>query len=72
MAQFMISVFHQPGVQSAGAAYGSEEDMQAAFAAVTQFNADLPGGGPVGLRRVTDSPGIRHHSGLRRAGPPGA
>lgn len=28
MAQFMISVFHDPGIQSSGEAYQSEDDMQ--------------------------------------------
>lgn len=37
MTQFMLSVHHVPGAQ----AYVSEEDMQAAFAAVEAFNARL-------------------------------
>jgi len=41
MTQFMLSVFHDPGVHDAGAAYQSDEEMQAAFAAVDAFNQEL-------------------------------
>lgn len=41
MAQFMLSVHHEPGTQSAGTAYSSEEEAQAAFDAVSAFNQQL-------------------------------
>lgn len=41
MAQYLLSVFHEPGVHAAGTAYQSEEDMQAAFARVGAFNEGL-------------------------------
>lgn len=45
MAQYMISVFHEPGVQDAGTAYQDDAAMQVAFAAVAEFNADLQAAG---------------------------
>ncbi len=45
MAQYLLSVFHEPGVHAAGEAYESEEDMQAAFAAVGAFNEKLQSSG---------------------------
>lgn len=45
MAQYMISVFHEAGVQNAGAAYQDDAAMQAAFAAVAEFNAGLQSAG---------------------------
>lgn len=41
MAQFMISVFHQPDTHSSGAVYATQEEMNEAVAAVTRFNEDL-------------------------------
>lgn len=41
MSQYMITVWHAPGVHAAGTAYESEEDMQAAFARVDDFNRML-------------------------------
>lgn len=41
MTQYMLSVFHDAGVQDAGDAYQDEESMQAAFAAVAEFNESL-------------------------------
>ena len=41
MAQYMISVFHEPGVQDAGTAYQDDPALQAAFAAVAEFNSGL-------------------------------
>lgn len=40
MAQYMLSVFHDPGVHAAGA-YATEEEMQEAFAKVDAFNQML-------------------------------
>lgn len=45
MAQFLLTVFHDPGVHAAGAAYASEEDMQQAFARVAEFNSQLQASG---------------------------
>ncbi|MCT1803412.1 hypothetical protein CKW39_09690 [Kocuria sp. WRN011] len=45
MAQYMISVFHEPGVQNAGTAYQDDAALQAAFAAVAEFNAGLQAAG---------------------------
>lgn len=41
MAQFLISVFHEPGVQAKGAAYADEAVMAEAFARVGAFNERL-------------------------------
>lgn len=41
MAQFLISVFHEPGVQAQGAAYADEAAMAEAFAKVGAFNERL-------------------------------
>ncbi|QCU79153.1 hypothetical protein E7744_14205 [Citricoccus sp. SGAir0253] len=42
MPQFMISVWHAPGIQQRPTGpYGSEEEMQAAFQAVGEFNEQL-------------------------------
>lgn len=41
----MISVFHEPGVQDADNAYQDDAAMQAAFAAVAEFNAALQAAG---------------------------
>ncbi|GAA2116313.1 YciI family protein [Kocuria atrinae] len=45
MAQYMISVFHEPGVQDAGTAYQDDAALQAAFAAVAEFNSGLQAAG---------------------------
>lgn len=45
MAQYMISVFHEPGVQDAGAAYQDDAALHAAFAAVAEFNSGLQAAG---------------------------
>ncbi|MCG7431708.1 YciI family protein [Kocuria indica] len=45
MTQFMISVFHDPGVQASGEAYRSKDDMQRAFDAVAAFSQDLQDSG---------------------------
>lgn len=46
MPQFMISVWHAPGVQQRPLGpYESEEDMQAAFQAVSEFNESLQAAG---------------------------
>ena len=41
MSQYFLSVWHAPGVHAAGTAYESEEQMQAAFARVGEFNVAL-------------------------------
>lgn len=41
----MISVFHEPGVQDAGTAYQDDAALQAAFAAVAEFNSGLQAAG---------------------------
>lgn len=45
MAQYMISVFHNAGVQESGAAYQDEAAMQRAFTAVNEFNNGLQSAG---------------------------
>nr|WP_282442184.1 YciI family protein [Micrococcus luteus] len=45
VSQYLISVWHAPGVHAAGTAYDSEEAMQAAFARVEAFNAMLQNSG---------------------------
>ncbi|MFP7364705.1 YciI family protein [Corynebacterium callunae] len=41
MSHFLLSVFHDPGVQQSGTAYQSEEAMHEAFARVEAFNKQL-------------------------------
>lgn len=41
MSHFLLSIYHDPGVQASNAAYHSEEEMQAAFARVNVFNERL-------------------------------
>lgn len=41
MSQYLLSIYHDPGVHAAGTAYQSEEEMQAAFAKVGEFNERL-------------------------------
>jgi len=45
MSQYMITVWHAPGVHAAGTAYESPEEMQAAFERVGAFNAMLENAG---------------------------
>ncbi|MBD2761416.1 hypothetical protein IEE91_09370 [Kocuria sp. cx-455] len=45
MDQYMISVFHQPGVQDAGTSYQDDAAAQSAFAAVAEFNAAIQASG---------------------------
>lgn len=45
MAQYLLSVFHKPGVQDAGEVYADDAAMEAAFAAVDKFNANLESSG---------------------------
>lgn len=42
--QFLLTVFHDPGVHDEGA-YQTDEEMQAAFARVNAFNEDLQASG---------------------------
>lgn len=60
MAQFMISVFHDPGIQSSGEAYQSEDDMQRAFEAVAAFNQDLQDAGQLILAGGLTPPEAAH------------
>lgn len=39
--QFILTVFHDPGVHADGAAYETEADMQAAMERVGKFNQEL-------------------------------
>ncbi|MDO5633950.1 MAG: YciI family protein [Micrococcus sp.] len=41
MSQYLISVWHAPGVHAAGTAYDSEDDMRRAFERVNEFNTHL-------------------------------
>lgn len=41
MSQYLISVWHAPGVHAAGTAYESEDQMRLAFERVASFNARL-------------------------------
>lgn len=45
MTQYMISVYHRDGAHDAGEVYGSEEEMQQAFAKVNAFNQKLQDAG---------------------------
>lgn len=66
MAQFMISVFHDPGVQSSGEAYQSEDDMQCAFEAVAAFNQDLQDNGQLVLAGGLTPPEVAHTPSMPR------
>ncbi len=41
MPQFMLSVHHEPGAQSAGTPHASEEETRAAYDAVASYNQRL-------------------------------
>ncbi len=45
MAQYLLSVFHKAGIQDAGEVYGDEAAMEAAVAAVDEFNTKLESSG---------------------------
>ncbi|GHD86724.1 MULTISPECIES: hypothetical protein [Kocuria] len=60
MARFMISVFHDPGIQSSGKACQSEDDMQRAFEAVATFNQDLQDAGQLVLAGGLTPPEATH------------
>lgn len=45
MSQYLITVWHAPGVHAAGAAYASDADMEAAFARLDAFNTSLQSSG---------------------------
>lgn len=45
MAQYMLSVFHKPGVHDAGEVYADEAAAEAAVAAVDRFNVNLESSG---------------------------
>ncbi|WP_018296706.1 YciI family protein [Corynebacterium lubricantis] len=38
MSQYLLSIYHEPGVHASGTAYQSEEEMQNAFDKVAKFN----------------------------------
>lgn len=45
MTHYLLAIYHDPGVQASNAAYHSEEEMQAAFERVNQFNERLKADG---------------------------
>ncbi|TFI26366.1 hypothetical protein E4A41_13120, partial [Micrococcus endophyticus] len=60
MSQYLISVWHAPGVHAAGTAYESEDQMRLAFERVASFNARLEESGAlVGAGGLTPARGGR-------------